>query len=163
MEIKQQFLPTLLDRLLDDEPKKPHEAFDSTFFNGKTLRRLVQRDLMAVLNCTNIDRELIPGRHQHVAKAVVNYGISPLMGMPSNMNNWHTFEKNIRDAILHFEPRIMPESLIVRALREKDQLQRGAMLSFEIRGLIYWEPYPLDLCINGHYDSERESIELTNS
>ena len=161
MESKQQYLPTLLDRLLDDEPKKQQEAFDKTFFDGRTLRRLVQRDLMSVLNCTNIDRELIPGRHQHVARAVVNYGVAPLMGMPVSLNNWQAVEKNIRDAILRFEPRIIPESLIIRTLREPGQPQRGATLNFEIRGLIYWEPHPLDLCMNGSYDSERESIELT--
>ena len=163
MESKQQYLPTLLDRLLDDEPKKQQEAYDSTFYDSRTMRRLVQRDLMAVLNCTNIDRELTPGRHQHVVRTVVNYGVSPLMGSSVSLNNWQAIEKNIREAILRFEPRIIPESLIIRNLREPKQSQRGATMNFEIRGLIYWEPHPLDLYMNGSYDSERESIELAQS
>ncbi|WP_416382218.1 type VI secretion system baseplate subunit TssE [Lelliottia sp. JS-SCA-14] len=159
---KRQFLPTLLDRLLDDEPKKQHEAADKSFHDGRTLRRLVQRDLTAVLNCVNIERELCPVRHQDIAQTVLNYGISPLAGSPENRNNGRELEQILREAILRFEPRIIPQSLIVKGLNsEKDRPFKHGKMLFEIRGLIYWEPYPLDLCLSGEYDNEREGIEFT--
>ncbi|MEW5558856.1 GPW/gp25 family protein [Enterobacter asburiae] len=161
MNSKQQYLPTLLDRLLDDEPKKQQEAFDKAFYDARTLRRLVQRDLASLLNCNNIDRELDPVKHCHVANTVVNFGITPLPGMPVNLNNWRQMEKNIRDAILRFEPRIIPESLLVHILHEKDKSFSSTNMLFEVRGLIYWEPHPIDLCLNGSYDRECERIELS--
>lgn len=161
MAEKHQYLPTLLDRLLDDEPKKQHEAADNVFHDGRRLRRLVQEDLTALLNCVNIERELCPVRHNEIAQTVVNYGISPLAGAPANQNNGRELERILRDAILRFEPRIIPQSLIVRGINNENEkpLRQGKML-LEIRGLIYWEPYPLDLCMSGEYDSEREGIEL---
>lgn len=33
-------------------------------------------------------------------------------------------------------------------------------MMFEIRGHLYWQPHPLELCVNGQYDSERDGIEL---
>jgi type VI secretion system protein ImpF len=163
MNQKQQYLPTLLDRLLDDEPKKLQEAFDNTFYDARTLRRLVQRDLATLLNCNNISRELDPVAHCQVTKAVINYGITPLPGLPVTLNNWREMEKNVRDAILRFEPRIMPESLVIHVLQDKDKSFRSTNMLFEIRALIYWEPHPIDLCLKGNYDRECERIEFSGT
>ncbi|MRS88804.1 type VI secretion system baseplate subunit TssE [Enterobacteriaceae bacterium RIT714] len=162
MAEKQQFLPTLLDRLLDDEPKKRHESIEASFYDARTLRRMVQRDLIELLNCVNIERELCPVKHSDIAQSVMNYGISPVSGSPVNRHNWRELEQSVRDAILRFEPRIIPQSLIVRDLNnEKGQPYKNGKMLFEIRGLIYWKPYPLDLCMSGAYDREREGIEVT--
>lgn len=161
MTIKQQYLPTLLDRLVDDEPRKEREAFDKTFCDSKTYRRLVQRDLEALLNCTNLERELSPVRHADVMQTVLNYGLSPLAGALNNIPGWRQMEKNIRDAILRFEPRIIPQSLSVQALQGKGHAPQYGRMLFEIRGLLYWEPQPVDLCMKGVYDSECDGIELT--
>lgn len=163
MHKKQQYLPTLLDRLLDDEPKKQQEAFDFAFHDARDLRRLVQRDLATLLNCNNINRELDPLEHHHVAKTVVNYGITPLPGQPVALNNWREMEKNIRDSILCFEPRIVPESLLVHVLQGKDNSFNSTNMLFEIRAMIYWEPHPIDLCLKGSYDRECERIEFSGS
>lgn len=119
MSEKQQYLPTLLDRLLDEEPKKQLEAFDKTFYDGRTYRRLVQRDLVALLNCTNMQRELCPVKHSDVARTVLNYGISPLIGSPGSVHNWRIVENNLRDSILRFEPRIISDSLVVQVLHSQ--------------------------------------------
>jgi type VI secretion system protein ImpF len=39
---------------------------------------------------------------------------------------------------------------------------RNFML-FEIRGMIYWEPHPIDLSLKGNYDRECERIEFSGS
>ncbi|HDM8325877.1 TPA: type VI secretion system baseplate subunit TssE, partial [Yersinia enterocolitica] len=80
MEKKRQFLPTLLERLLDDEPKKLLEPHDKFFYDSRTMRKLVQRNIAEILNNANIDDRLDEQRHKWVAKSVLNYGISPLVG-----------------------------------------------------------------------------------
>ncbi|CFV34422.1 type VI secretion system baseplate subunit TssE [Yersinia pseudotuberculosis] len=156
MEKKKQFLPALLERLLDDEPKKHIEPHDKFFYDSRTMRKLVQRNISEILNNANIEDRLDPQRHKWVATSVLNYGISPLVGLYAVPHNWATIERIIREPIIRFEPRIMAESLVV-----SQQLQaRNGIIQFEIRGLIKWNPHPIDLCIEGAYDVETDNAEL---
>ncbi len=157
MEKKRQFLPTLLERLLDGEPKKLLEPHDKFFYDSRTMRKLVQRNIAEILNNANIDDRLDEQRHKWVAKSVLNYGISPLVGRHSTPHNWTTIERIIREAIIRFEPRILADSLVVN----QQHNARNGIIQFEIRGLIEWDPYPIDLCIGGAYDVETDQAELS--
>ncbi|ARB86369.1 MULTISPECIES: type VI secretion system baseplate subunit TssE [Yersinia] len=156
MEKKRQFLPTLLERLLDDDPKKLLEPQDKFFYDSRTMRKLVQRNIAEILNNANIDDQLDEQRHKWVAKSVLNYGIAPLVGRYSTPYNWMTIERIIREAIIRFEPRIIAESLVVNKLHNA----RNGIAQFEIRGLIAWNPHPIDLSIEGAYDFETSQAEL---
>ncbi|MBW7985081.1 type VI secretion system baseplate subunit TssE [Enterobacillus tribolii] len=160
MEKKKQYLPTLLERLLDDEPKSVRERFDQSHLDSRAMRAIVQKDIVNLLNHTNVEDRLVEEKHQLIAESVINYGISALIGTFENHRNWNVIEKVVRNAILRFEPRIIPESLLVRSLQEKEHLARNALILFEIRGFIYWEPYPIDLCMHGRYDTESGSMDL---
>ncbi|WP_455821152.1 type VI secretion system baseplate subunit TssE [Pseudomonas cerasi] len=160
MEKKRQFLPTLLERLQDDEPKNSIERYDEFFFDSRKMRSIVQKDIATMLNNTNIEDSLDEHRHNLVADSVANYGVSALVGSFANQHRWHSIEKNIRAAILRFEPRIIPESLIVRSLLSEDHPTKNGMILFEIRGLIDWDPHPIDLCFHGRYDIETSHAEL---
>ncbi|MCT4710208.1 GPW/gp25 family protein [Enterobacteriaceae bacterium H11S18] len=158
---KQQFLPTLFDRLLDDEPKNQKEAADKYFFSSREMRKIVQRDIIAILNNSNIEAQLHQARHQQVMESVLNYGIATMPGTYVDAGKWAGIEKVIRNAIVRFEPRVIPESLVVRPLRGKEAPSRHGTILFEIRGLIWWSPAPVDLCFSGAYDSEMEQVSLS--
>jgi len=160
MEQKRQFLPTLLERLQDDEPKKSIERYDEFFFDSKKMRSIVQKDIATVLNNTNIEDSLDEYRHNQVADSVVNYGISALVGNYASQHRWSSIEKNIRTAILRFETRIIPETLMVRSLLSEEHPTKNGIIIFEIRGLIDWHPRPIDLCFHGRYDVETSHAEL---
>ncbi|UYU31317.1 type VI secretion system baseplate subunit TssE [Siccibacter colletis] len=151
---KIKYLPTLLDRLLDDEPKKQQEAWDAFHFNSRTMRAIVQRDLLAMLNNTNIEDQLDEHRHHAVAESVMNYGVAAMTGGWSHAQSWTRIEATIRRAILRFEPRIIAQSLLVRPVLDKDNPSRYGVILFEIRGLIHWEPRPIDLCFQAAWDTE---------
>lgn len=155
---KGQYLPTLLERLQDDEPKSPHDR--TRPIDIRTMRNLVQQDIADLLNHTNIEDTLDEHQHKLVMGSVLNYGVPALIGALENHHNWNVIEKIIRNTILRFEPRIMPETLLVRPLQEKEDMARYGTIVFEIRGLIYWDPKPVDLCINGRYDFEAEKVDL---
>ncbi|CNH98902.1 type VI secretion system baseplate subunit TssE [Yersinia pekkanenii] len=156
MEKKRQFLPALLERLLDDEPKKRLEPHDKFFYDSRTMRKLVQQNIGEILNNTNIDDRLDEQRHQWVAKSVLNYGIAPLVGRHATPHGWTTIERIIREAIIRFEPRVIAESLVVSQMHNA----RKGIVQFEIGGLIMWDPYPINLCIEGAYDVETNQAEL---
>ena len=163
MERREPYLPTLLERLLDDEPKKVTEHPDAFCFNARKLRSIIQNDIASLLNNTNIEDQLDEDRHKAVSDSVINYGIAALVGKYANYHNWNVIEKNLRNALLRFEPRILSESLLVRPLIDKDRPVKNGLVLFEIRGLIHWKPAPIDLCINGAYDVETAKVELKAS
>ena len=163
MEKKRPWPPTLLERLLDEEPKKQQESYDAFFFTADNLRAVVQKEIGCLLNNTNIEEQLDENRHPQVIESVVNYGVAPLVGKYANHHNWTLIEKNIRNALLRFEPRIVPESLLVRPLTTKEHPGNNGLVLFEIRGLIYWQPHPIDLCISGAYDAETAKVDLKSS
>ncbi|MTD38224.1 type VI secretion system baseplate subunit TssE [Erwinia sp. CPCC 100877] len=157
-DMKQQYLPTLLERLQDDEPKSRYDRVRP--IDIKQMRSLVQRDIADLINHTNIEDRLDEQQHKLIMESVLNYGVPALIGTQENHNNWNTIEKAIRNTILRFEPRIIPETLLIRSLQDKERVARYAVILFEIRGLIYWQPRPVDLCINGRYDFESDKVDL---
>ncbi|MFJ3458578.1 type VI secretion system baseplate subunit TssE [Scandinavium goeteborgense] len=160
MEQKRQYLPTLFERLMDDDPKSHGEPYDSFFFNSQAMRKIVRGDILAILNNSNIEQQIDADKYQRVCGSVLNYGVSPMVGEHADAHNWPQIEKAIRHAILRFEPRIIPDSLRVSPVLAKDAPSRHGVVVFEIRGLIFWEPYPLDLCFSGAYDTGMEKISL---
>lgn len=158
---KIKYLPTLLDRLLDDEPKNQREPYDAFHFDSRTMRALVQRDLLAILNNANIEDRLDERRHAAVADSVMNYGVAPMTGGWSNSHSWARIEAAVRNAILRFEPRIIPQSLVVRPLHDKNNPSRYGVILFEIRALIFWDPHPIDLCFNAAFDAETQAMRLS--
>ncbi|HEY1843945.1 MAG TPA: GPW/gp25 family protein [Buttiauxella sp.] len=159
LDRKRIYLPTLLERLQDDEPRSPNDRVKP--IDVRKMRALVQKDIADLINHTNIEDTLDEYRHKKILESVLNYGVPALIGTQENHRNWNVIEKVIRNTILRFEPRIVPETLLVRSLQEKDGLARHAVILFEIRGLIYWQPKPVDLCMSGRYDFESEKVDLT--
>lgn len=155
---KGQYAPALLERLQDDEPKSQHDSIRSV--DSKLMRQLVRRDIADLMNHSNIEDALDVHQHALIMASVLNYGVPALIGAQDNHHNWNVIEKAIRETILRFEPRIVPETLLVRSLQDRDTMARYGTIAFEIRGLIYWHPQPIDLCISGRYDFEAESVEL---
>ncbi|EPT7031706.1 type VI secretion system baseplate subunit TssE [Cronobacter malonaticus] len=157
MERKKQFAPTLLDRLLDDEPKARHEVYDASFTNARRYRQQVLRDIDVLLNNTNIEALIDPVRHPAVINSVINHGLAPLSGKYATPQSWSAVEQAIRNALLRFEPRIIPASLVVRPKRQSTP---GTTLLFEIAALLYWQPEPVGLVVSGSYDTETEKTTL---
>lgn len=160
MERKKPFAPVLLDRLLDEEPKARQEAPEASFIGARRYRQLVLRDIDVLLNNTNIEALIDPVRHPAVAGSVINHGLAPLTGKYATPHSWTIVEQAIRNALLRFEPRLIPQSLVVRPKRQKAS---GTTLPFEIAGLLYWQPEPLELMINGSYDTETDKTTLMAS
>ncbi|MGV3346274.1 type VI secretion system baseplate subunit TssE [Enterobacteriaceae bacterium LUAb1] len=160
MEKKKQFLPCLFERLLDDEPKKQVEAYDSYHYSSAKMRALIQQNIMEILNNINIEDTLNVVRHPYVAQSVMNYGVSPLVGKHSTPHNWNMMELHIRQALIRFEPRLIADSLLVIPSGGKKSVMHNGVIQFEIRSLIYWHPQPLDLCVTTKYDTETESATI---
>ncbi|TKC89373.1 type VI secretion system baseplate subunit TssE [Trinickia terrae] len=156
---KQAYLPSLLDRLMDDEPQRKSERPDAYAPDHEGMRRIVQRDLSLLLNTTNLDDEIDMSSYPAAAASAVNYGIPALSGSYLTDRNWESIEKLIRLAITRFEPRLIPESLRIRPINSKEPMRYNKLM-FEIQGLMQWSPYPLEFRIQSLFDVEMNKVTL---
>jgi len=106
----------LLDRLVDDDPSSQVEAVESRTITKSRLRHVVLRDLSWLLNAQAARfGDLDPDAFRHVFESTVNYGVPPLSGQLVSKLELLDLQRVLREAILRFEPRILPDTLQVRA------------------------------------------------
>jgi type VI secretion system protein ImpF len=152
--------PALLDRLTDHEPASKVEGRDKRIVSRAQLRESVLRDLSWLFNTTNMSRDVDLSSHPLAARSTVNYGLVPLSGNSVTALDIAQVEGILRDAILLFEPRILAQTLTVRAIPPKDPLGHHNVLSFEISGELWGQPYPLELLIKTDMDLESGEIRV---
>jgi type VI secretion system protein ImpF len=158
--------PALLDRLTDAAPHERTEAPDAQAIDGERLRAAVLRDLAWLLNTANAEDGHVDWSGFEAARAsVVNYGMRPLAGRQMAGLGRMEIEASIREAIVRFEPRILPDSVEVRSLsdpatRRGADAQRQNVLAFEIKGMLWREPYPVELVVRSDVDLETGAVSL---
>lgn len=157
---KDKMQPMLLDRLTDYSPTKRSEAAHHNLISHHELRRMIIRDLQWLLNCTNrdIDEHLKP--FPEVQRSTLNYGIRPLSGKRMSDIEWSDIQRVLTQAILAFEPRILPDGLRINCVSDLNSLDSHNVLSIEIKGRLWCLPYPLDFLFRTDVDLETGHIEL---
>ncbi|HKT27475.1 type VI secretion system baseplate subunit TssE [Dyella sp.] len=159
---RQAYMPSLLDRLLDDQPGRQTEPPSAYAPDAEGMRRIVRRDLGLLLNTTNLHDEIEPERYPIAAASVINYGIPALAGGYVSDLTWHMLERRVRTAITHFEPRLIPESLHIKPVDDKAPIHYNK-LAFQIHGLVRWAPYPLEFRIQSMLDVETNAITFVST
>ena len=154
--------PALLDRLCDDEPEKRQESLEHSVVSKGRLKRTVLRDLVWLMNttCHNTDGQLT--NYPEIRRSVINYGIPVLSGKNFSGVDWRELERSIHEAILVFEPRILPDTLRVKALLPTDLMGHHNLLQFELRGELWSMPFPIELLIRSELDLETGLMTLTD-
>ena len=180
---KERLQPSLLDRLVDESPaapaqrawfgRRPKEVEDGlasqsgaaasggvAFISARRLRELVTRDLGWLFNTVNLEPvQSDLGTFPLVERSVVNFGVRELNGLAVSGLQLEEIETHLRQAILHFEPRIIPNSLQVSVVRTEHM--DGRSVSFDIDCDIWGQPVPEHLIIRSMINLEDGSIELS--
>ncbi|MEO8652582.1 MAG: type VI secretion system baseplate subunit TssE [Ramlibacter sp.] len=154
--------PALLDRLTDDEPGQKSESSQNAIVSKAKLKRTVLRDLVWLLNTTAHHTSDHLSQYPEVRNSVVNFGIPVLSGKNFTGVDWRDLEHQIRAAILAFEPRILPDSLTVRALTPTDMLGHHNLLQFELHGELWSVPLPIELLLLSELDLETGYVRLVD-
>ncbi len=157
----ERFLPCLLERLTDHYPQARKESREHRSLSLRQYRESVVRDLGWLLNCeAHPQPEEFEGL-ELVQGSVVNYGVRSLTGAWLSGHEPGALEMVVREAILRFEPRIVPETLTVRALPDEAGASRGAnRLALEIVGQLWAQPMPEQLYIRTEVDLETGGCAL---
>jgi type VI secretion system protein ImpF len=143
--------PALLDRLTDHEPHKDVESREQRVLSVSRLRECVIRDLTWLFNCENLaSREAIEDCPE-VKGSVVNYGIPAMSGLTASGRDPVQLERQILEAIRMFEPRLIPDSISVKAIISDDEMTNNT-LRFAIEADLWAHPLPLHLYMQTEVD-----------
>lgn len=162
--------PSLLDRLTDHDPRNPQEPLDARVLNRQQLRAAVLRDLSWLFNANraeparrigkatrpaHIEAELAMWKAApHARRSVLNFGLASLSGESAGRLDMSAVSKDIKQAILDFEPRIDPDTLEVDVMLDGSMQSHHNQLKLVIRGHMWNQPVPLELLLNASVDVE---------
>lgn len=151
--------PSLLDRLTDDEPSREQESREQRVLSVRKLRECVIRDMEWLLNTSNLGAEA--EAYPHVTHSVLNYGLRDFAGNTLSGADVADIERQLRQAILDFEPRILRHTLKVKVLVADDQMNRNAM-TFTIEGQLWAQPVPMELFLKTEVDLETGNVTIAD-
>ncbi|MGN6740980.1 type VI secretion system baseplate subunit TssE [Dyella sp.] len=152
--------PSLLDRLTDDEPGKHDESRDKRVITANRLRECVTRDIAWLLNCVNLGDEEELADYPEVARSVVNFGIPDLTGTALSGVDAATLQRQLRAAILAFEPRLTASTLRVTVNTDSTRMDRQSLV-FNIESEMWAQPIPLKLYLKTEVDLETGTFRVS--
>lgn len=148
-----QLQPSLLDRLTDLDPEKKKESASQQLLSQKQYKEAVIRDLGWLLNCVSLGSIMDLEPYPHVQRSVLNYGLPDLSGRTSSSIEVDDLERDLRQAISEFEPRIIANSLKVRVHSSPQDMSQNSLV-FEIEGVVFEQPLPFQVLLRSRLDLE---------
>ena len=129
--------PSLLDRLLDQDPKASRDVATSRAETVRELKRAVQRDLEILLNSRNPYSDL-PTAFTEAGQSVLTYGLPDFSSLnvmsPADQNR---LRQMIETTIRTFEPRLIGVTAILQPAADSE---RSLFLRLEAR--LVMDPAP---------------------
>lgn len=159
MNPRDRLQPVLLDRLTDLAPGSALDTDDARMMNKAQIREAVLRDLGWLLNAVQPLGRLADS-YAHAAASVLNFGLPAMSGQLASKVDVGLLERAIKGAILRFEPRVMADSLEVKALDSDSVLDTHNVIEFEIRGWMWAQPVPLELLLRTQVDLEAGQVQV---
>jgi type VI secretion system protein ImpF len=141
--------PCLLDRLTDDDPKNPEESRTQRVISLSRYKRGVLRDLEWLLNASaHLPEEgsVRLSDFPEAERSVINFGTRQLCGLIAP--DMDALERELTEALQLFEPRIIRNSLVIKATMERH------IIAFEIRGDLWAVPVSEQLFVKTQIDLE---------
>ena len=151
--------PSLLDRLTDEKPSQKTEGREDRVLSMEDLRKCVLRDLGWLLNTGNLDMIEDLEDHPSVAESTLNFGIPHLAGTQLSTLDARDLERQLRQAIWRFEPRILRDSVKVKLAIDEEKVGHKAV-NFYIEGMLWADPVPWHLYLKTEVDLDTGSVTV---
>jgi type VI secretion system protein ImpF len=156
---KERLQPSLLDRLTDEQPDERVESRDKRVMSQERLRASVLRDLTWLFNTTHLAALEDLSAHPETAKSVLNYGLPDIAGHTATSIDVPKLEQLLRQAIWHFEPRLIQRTVRVRLIVDPNVMSHNSM-SFVIEAELWSQPMPLQLYLRTEIDFEDGDVRI---
>lgn len=162
LSLEERLQPSLLDRLTDTEPDVKVESRAQRVLSINRLKRSVLRDLGWLLNSGNLAMTEDLSAYPEVEDSVLNYGVLDLAGSTATSTDIPRVERDIKRAIIDFEPRILEDSLTVKVMLDDEKMSHKT-LSFQIEGQLWAQPLPIALYLSTDLDLETGTTTVRES
>jgi type VI secretion system protein ImpF len=129
--------PSVLDRLIDLDPRTTEEAQRSRSASIRELRNAVRRDIEWLLN-TRSHTELLDNNLEETPRSVACYGLPDFTGLAAkNPAEQKRLANAVETALRYFEPRFLDLKVTLEPLNNIDR-----QLKFRIEARLDVEPAP---------------------
>ncbi|MES3022237.1 MAG: type VI secretion system baseplate subunit TssE [Pseudomonadota bacterium] len=149
--LRERLQPNLLERLTDDEPGNAREARESRA-GAALVRASVVDNLGALFNAVCLEADTDLSAYPEVRRSVLNYGLPALTGCSAAGLQLRELERELRIAVLDFEPRLLADTVRVRALTEGTDMKRHNVIVFQIEAQLWAQPDPVALSLRTTLD-----------
>lgn len=137
----QPILPSLLDRLIDDEPDSQDENIKSYGVVLSEIKDNIRRDLECLLN-TRLYRDHLPADLPELDVSIVNYGLPDFSMVQLTSDEGKTgFKEEVQKIIEKFEPRF--KSVDIELDQVGEDFERSLYLKISAVLMIDPDPIPL--------------------
>jgi len=156
---KQELRPSILDRLMDDEPHIQIEQDKNRTQYLRELRNSVKRDLENLLN-TRYRMQSTPEDLKEIEFSILNYGLPDLATVNiADIEKKRAFTKNLEKTLRIFEPRF--KSVKVIHIDNKDTTDRT--LRFRIDATLHADPAPEVIIFDSVLDPVFRTVKVEES
>jgi len=156
---KQELRPSILDRLMDDEPHIQIEQDKNRTQYLRELRNSVKRDLENLLN-TRYRMQSPPEDLKEIELSILNYGLPDLATVNiADIEKKRAFTKNLEKTLRTFEPRF--KSVKVIHIDNKDTTDRT--LRFRIDATLHADPAPEVIIFDSVLDPIFRTVKVEES
>jgi len=156
MTNNQRLTPSLLDRLLDREPRVPHEPVQYRFSDLRDIKASVKRDLENLLN-TRKNIQQTPQTCPQVANSLFTYGLRDHSAEnPKSPAVRLKLRQELEKIISLFEPRLQNVSV-----RAEGQKKGHGSLRFRISALLVIDPVSEAISFDTYFDLNRSEYKIS--
>ncbi len=149
---------SVIDRLIDEEPKKQTEELPTRAKSLRKLKDSLKRDLEWLLN-TRRNPDLEEGVYREAERSVYGYGLPDITSLGyASTRDQARLRRALESAISTFEPRILGPRV---SMEVSPNMARG--IRFHIQGLLRVDPAPEPVVFDtvlelpaGHYSVKGE-------
>jgi type VI secretion system protein ImpF len=148
--------PSLLDRLIDEEPGNRNEAPDRRAQSLKEMKDSVRRDLEWLLNSRRSPAEPAPSAKE-LWRSVYCYGLPDTTGVAmSSAEERGRMARLVTTAVAAFEPRLLNVTVQMEPAAEGNRI-----LHFQIEALLRMEPSPARVFFDTTLELSSGEYEVT--
>lgn len=152
--LRDRLVPSLLDRLTDNDPQSKVDPREYRSSSISQLRACVLRDLVRLFNAIRHDASGNLEDYPEIRCSVLNYGLPAMSGHCVSGTDMRKLERELRQAIISFEPRLMADSITIKLQPVSNESEHHNLVSFKIKAKLWSQPAPVELTLQTEIDLE---------
>lgn len=147
---------SLLDRLIDEDPKSPGEPARQRLLDERKIKACVVRDLENLLNSRRSIAQL-PEQFRELNNSVATYGLKDFTAENTDSQKVRqTIRKDVERTIARFEPRLRDVKVELATGGNKER-----NLSFHIAAILVVDPIREPVAFDTFFDSIRKEYVVS--